>query len=435
MYRKRITVITALITICFCLAATVCPLHARQKETGGKMEKRKFFPEPQKVFWQGIVTLKVTSFDRAREGVRNTARAHNGNSCSEEIHTSKNGRKYGQILIRIPVEKKYKFMDDVHGLGVLYSQKISAPDVTEEFVDLGRRLKNLQAEENQLLHVLTNARHVLEVLQVQSHLFNVRVEIERITTRRSEIALKSETALFTVVLFEPEALREPTTPGGIKEFFPRWWCYYALPLAKSTIKTTWYRFSEYMVSLIFGIKGNTPGILLISGFAVSFLVFLFTIWPALRRNLNGTLGDLKGKRLSFSGIFFTFFFLYFFHLLFPPAFTTVMVFFLLWLWWLGFSKTGQVRAFLENMREKGIKPEYIHLLLLFPPAAAIIKAIFPELWLSVKEIASVLIMVLIIVTIFSVIVIAAKEGLGAVKKRILNPEGRVYREKAEGEAL
>jgi len=339
--------------------------------------KRKFFPEVSKIYWKGSVTLKVESFDKARDGALELTKKYDGESYSEKIMTSYNGRKHGYIVIRIPIEKRNEFIKDIYTLGTIYSQSISAPDLTEEYIDLERRLTNLKAEEEQLLEVLKQARHVLEVLQVQSHLYNVRVEIERITSRTGEISIKSETALFTLNLFEPMAIKEPVTPGGLKDFFPRWWNNSALPLIKREAKNTYYTASENFLSYILGLRGSVPNLVFVIAFILILLIFLIFVWPLLNKNLSDALYGLKGRSVPIFKIVWTFIFIYAVYLLFSPYIAITVFLLILYLWWLGFCRTERVKNILHYCDSRGLKSEIIHFILSFPLIISTIFSIFP----------------------------------------------------------
>jgi len=386
--------------IIFMFFASLIPAHGGPRDP----QKRKFFPEPHKVFWKGIITVKVDSFTDAREKAIEIAEKYGGKSYSEKIRVNNNGRKSGEIQLRVPVKNKNEFIKEAHKLGIIYSQKITAPDVTEEFVDLGRRLTNLQAEEKQLLDVLKKARHVLEILQVQSHLFNVRVEIERITTRRNEIAIKSEDALFTLVLFEPLSINEPVTPGGSKEFIHRWWTYFALPLVKKQVKNTYYVFTQFILNYILGLTGSVPNIIILAAFLLIFLIFRIFVWPLLSKNLSLILGELKTRDIPFGKFIWTLIFLYFFNFLFPK-YSTILFLILLYLWWLWFCDTEIIKNMFLYFEKKGIKSVSIHVVTALILFIAVFYQLFPSIIYGIKDIINTIVFYIIIISIPVIIII------------------------------
>jgi len=84
-----------------------------------------------------------------------------------------------QITVRVPsakLEDFIKFIDTLGGQNVETSR--NADDVTEQYTDVISRLKNLKAQEEQLLTIMKKADTVEDTLKVQSELFRVRGDIE-----------------------------------------------------------------------------------------------------------------------------------------------------------------------------------------------------------------------------------------------------------------
>jgi len=98
---------------------------------------------------------------------------------------------YGSISMRVPSDKLGEVMTSVRNLALkVSSEQSKADDVTDEYVDLSSRLKNLQATETQFLEIMKKAGTVEETLRVQSELSNIRGQIEQ-TKGRMEYYEKS----------------------------------------------------------------------------------------------------------------------------------------------------------------------------------------------------------------------------------------------------
>lgn len=358
----------------------------RSVPPNAKPLKHRFFEEPRKIFWKGEITLKVPSFEETRVRAVQLAEKYEGEPYNQETRVAHNGRKFGQILVRIPEKDLGAFLKEARQLGVVHSEKISAPDLTEEFVDLGRRLRNLTAEEDQLRQILRQATHVLEVLQVQQHLFNVRVEIERITSRRGEIALKSQNALFTLSLFEPGTSVYPVYPGGAREFFPRWWRYAALPTIKAHAKTTYYKLSEDALSFVLGTRKMIPNALILLAFVLVLGIFLKRIWPAYRTTLEDLLGYVKENGNAFSGMAWTLALLYFLSLLVSPQIVVTVFLAFLCLAWLRFTKSPAGQRFLERLEARKVARGMVHAVLALLPISSLLNTFFPDLLRSFQSV-------------------------------------------------
>jgi hypothetical protein len=113
------------------------------------------------------------------------------------------------VSIRVPAARYQDVLRQLRALGVkVESEGSNASDVTEEYSDLGARLRTLEATEDQLLQLLARAQNVAEVLQVQDRLNSVRTEIERVKGRIALLDRLTDLATINV------HLRRVAAPGG-----------------------------------------------------------------------------------------------------------------------------------------------------------------------------------------------------------------------------
>ena len=110
-------------------------------------------------------------------------------------------RLVGQIAIRVLAEHFDEAIKALRSHAVeVISETTSSKDVTEEYVDLSAKLKNLEATEERLLEILKKAETVEEILEVENQLSSVRGEIERTKGRIQYLERSSDTALIEVRL-------------------------------------------------------------------------------------------------------------------------------------------------------------------------------------------------------------------------------------------
>lgn len=99
------------------------------------------------------------------------------------VQNDNSGKDYNQlyqrITLRVPNENFEKVLEDI-GKGVSYfdERTISREDVTEEFVDLGARLRAKKELENRYISLLAKANNVKEMLEIERELATIREEIE-----------------------------------------------------------------------------------------------------------------------------------------------------------------------------------------------------------------------------------------------------------------
>ena len=83
------------------------------------------------------------------------------------------------ITIRVPAEFLDQALDEIKsGAGQVLRENVSGQDVTQEYTDLGSRLRNLERAEEQLMEILEASYDTDEVLSVYNRLVDIREQIE-----------------------------------------------------------------------------------------------------------------------------------------------------------------------------------------------------------------------------------------------------------------
>lgn len=104
-------------------------------------------------------------------------------------------------------------LSDLRGLGKVTTETSGSQDITEEYVDLGSNLRNLQASETAILKLMDKASQIQDVLALQRELTNVRGQIERIQGRKTYLERRSDMATITLALRLPSVGASPPTTG------------------------------------------------------------------------------------------------------------------------------------------------------------------------------------------------------------------------------
>jgi Domain of unknown function (DUF4349) len=85
----------------------------------------------------------------------------------------------GTIVVRVPARSYDEAIEALRALGKVESRTESGQDVSQEYVDLGARIRQLQAVESQLLELLDRADTVQAALSVQRQLSQIQLDLER----------------------------------------------------------------------------------------------------------------------------------------------------------------------------------------------------------------------------------------------------------------
>lgn len=138
---------------------------------------------------------------------------------AQELHGFLSFQDDQKVIIRVPAGSFRDALTRVEAVGDVTHRNIQAMDVSEEFRDLGIRLRNAEAVRDRLEALLAQARNVAEALQVQNELARVTEEVERMKGRLR--FLQDRLAFSTItVLFQPRPTDNIGEPDRFRLPFP-----------------------------------------------------------------------------------------------------------------------------------------------------------------------------------------------------------------------
>jgi hypothetical protein len=194
------------------------PAEAAAPLPGGKPAAPADPPLERKIIFNGHLELVVKDFDAARAEVAALIDAHKGYFAKSEVVGDAGTKRTGTFTIKVPAEKFQATVDALTKLGVATRNSTDSQDVTEEFVDVSARVRNLKAEEEVLNRLLRDAAGRLEDLfKIREQVRQNREQIERAEGRLK--ALAALAAMSTVVLtVREEANYVPPTVAAAPTF-------------------------------------------------------------------------------------------------------------------------------------------------------------------------------------------------------------------------
>ena len=150
------------------------------------------------------------------------AARYGGSILNSEV-TQGTGREdsvYADLVLSVPSEEFESALAELRGLGKkVTADSVAGQDVTEEFVDLESRERNLLATEESLLKLYDRANTVEDTLTIQRELTVVRGEIELVQGRiqyLEERTAFSQITLSIQPVVTPKAKPQPGwDPGAI----------------------------------------------------------------------------------------------------------------------------------------------------------------------------------------------------------------------------
>ena len=204
-------------------AATEAPaLSAPSYEMSGDLEPGGALPAQERLVIKDVnLTLIVPDPSISMNNITDLAEELGGFVVTANMYKQKlsNGVEVprASITIRVPSAKLNQALDKIRAESAQApeNETISSQDVTNEYVDLQSRLKNLEAAEKELTRIMEDAHRTEDVLSVYSQLVSIREQIEVI---KGQIKYYEQSAAMSAVAVELIADKaiQPIEIGGWK---------------------------------------------------------------------------------------------------------------------------------------------------------------------------------------------------------------------------
>jgi hypothetical protein len=167
--------------------------------------------EERMVIYNAYVSIETTDIGGTFEKVKNLAGKYGGYVAGSSRSTQ-GMQERAEIILRIPKDEFQSAIKEIESYGELLDERTSSEDITERYVDLKARLSNLQKQEKRLNEILSMAKNVEEILQVERELTRIRGEIESLQGQINYLERNVEMSSIVVSLIEPPP---PFTPPGV----------------------------------------------------------------------------------------------------------------------------------------------------------------------------------------------------------------------------
>jgi hypothetical protein len=170
-------------------------------------------PADRKIIFSGTLVVEVRDFDVARTALTALLRTHGAFFAKTDVTGDSGKKRAGTFTIKVPVEHFQPLIESLAALGNPVKNQTDSQDVTEEFVDVAARVKNLKAEEEVLNKLLKDvAGRLDDVFRIREQIRNNRGEIEKAEGRMQSLAKLAALSTINLTLRETEAYVAPTAP-------------------------------------------------------------------------------------------------------------------------------------------------------------------------------------------------------------------------------
>jgi len=137
-----------------------------------------------------------------------------------QLSTSSKGRSSAHLLVKVPEKYFFQALGEIKEVGEVVSEEVNARDVTEHYIDLEARLRNLRAEEEWLLKTMEKAKSVEELMMVEKELWRIRGEIERLEAQIKNLERMVQYSSISITITRPSEPTPPPSPYPEIDFTP-----------------------------------------------------------------------------------------------------------------------------------------------------------------------------------------------------------------------
>lgn len=155
----------------------------------------------------------VTDVNAAESRIRELAEGRDGFVLSSQAKGEAEQRT-ATISFKVPAERFDETLGELTRLALtIDSLQVEGQDVTDEYVDLESRLRNLRAVETRLLQFLNDAKRTEDALSVNAQLTEIQGQIEQAQGRIAYLKQSAALSTITVSLHAQPTVQVLSEPG------------------------------------------------------------------------------------------------------------------------------------------------------------------------------------------------------------------------------
>jgi hypothetical protein len=183
-------------------------------------------PQERLVVRNSYLSIAVADTRQARDTVKEIVRSYAGEGAYilSSVEDPINGSSQPRISIdlRVPVARYDTVMDKLAGMALeVYNRQEKAQDVTDEYVDVQARIKQLEVTIERLTAIMKEAQNTEDLLAIEKQLTEREVELEALKGRAKYLEGTAALSLIQVVL-NPVVPTPTVTPTRTPTPMPQW---------------------------------------------------------------------------------------------------------------------------------------------------------------------------------------------------------------------
>ncbi|ASQ91244.1 hypothetical protein CHL67_10265 [Prosthecochloris sp. GSB1] len=164
--------------------------------------------ESPKIIREGQITFETFDLGKTRSLIDTLLQRHESYLSSDEQYKF-DDRIEQRLVLRVPADNFGALLADLEqNVERFDSKRVSARDVTEEYIDVSQRLRVKRETEKRYLEVLSKAKNVSDILEAERYIGQVRSEIESLEGRLQYLENRIGFSTLTISFYQlkPEVL-------------------------------------------------------------------------------------------------------------------------------------------------------------------------------------------------------------------------------------
>ncbi len=175
---------------------------AKEKIVAPTTEQKTNETVERKLIKEGRVEFETDNVNTTRKTIFEAVNKYKGYVSSDQEFKS-TGRKSNTVIIRVPADNFDNLLSDATiGVEKFDSKEINVKDVTEEFLDIQARLKTKKELELRYIDLLKQAKNVIEILEIEKQVGQLRSDIESIEGRLKYLQDRVSFSTLTMTFYE-----------------------------------------------------------------------------------------------------------------------------------------------------------------------------------------------------------------------------------------
>ncbi len=170
-----------------------------------------------KIIYNADTVIETKDYDTTIAGINGLVSTHNGfveSSSVNGVGYNSGGTRYADITIRVPSSSFTEITQNLSNFGNVIHLYTHAQNVTAEYIDIESRLNSYRTQEERLLSMLSSAENLEEMLILESHLVDVRYNIEYYTTNLNRLKNDVDYSTITISVHEVIEYSPENTPNS-----------------------------------------------------------------------------------------------------------------------------------------------------------------------------------------------------------------------------